>query len=132
MKRTKMCVSMLSTPHVLSHHSGKAEKINSLRQYDESILKNLNKLLDRLKENNLYDETIVFLTASIGNASSHHMKNVPGVLFGGGLKHQGEFQCKKGRKIEVDVATVHNTILKQIGLKPINIQGQTRYIKELV
>lgn len=78
--------------HTLSHHGLDDEKLDQLAIVEGAIISAYGDFLRDLAsvtENgvSLLDQTSVFLTSNLGNASSHNNRNMPVVLAGGGFKH---------------------------------------------
>jgi hypothetical protein len=67
----------------------------------------------------------------MGNAVNHSHKKLPVMLFGGGFDHQKQIDCVQKGKLRYPLSSVHNSILKQIGLQTKNIAGESGYVKEL-
>jgi len=80
--------------HSLSHHGGKADKIESLSKIEIDTLKHFNRFLfemDQIKEGEgtLLDHTTVVMGSNFGDASNHTCNNLPMIVAGGGYRHQG-------------------------------------------
>lgn len=50
-------------------------------------------LFEKLKESGLMDSTLVVIGSGMGNGSSHSNHDLPVILTGGGLQHQGHVVC---------------------------------------
>ncbi len=79
--------------HTLSHHGGKADKIESLSKIEIDTLKHFNRFLfemDQIKEGEgtLLDHTTVVMGSNFGDASNHTCNNLPMIVAGGGYRHQ--------------------------------------------
>jgi len=79
--------------HTLSHHGGKADKIESLSKIEIDTLKHFNRFLfemDQIKEGEgtLLDHTTVVMGSNFGDASNHTCNNLPMIVAGGGFRHQ--------------------------------------------
>lgn len=80
--------------HNLSHHGKDPEKIEELRIIEEAEFLVFNEFLAKLKritENGrpLLDQTTILFGSNLGNSSSHDWHNLPVIVAGGGVKHQG-------------------------------------------
>lgn len=80
--------------HGLSHHGKDPEKINELKIIEEAEFTAFAEFLTKLqliRENDrtLLDSTTVLFGSNLGNASAHDWHNLPILVAGGGLKHQG-------------------------------------------
>lgn len=78
--------------HSLSHHGKDPQKLAQLTIVEKRLIGVWADFVRGLKETSengtsLLDQTMVFLTSNLGNASSHDNKNMPVVLAGGGFKH---------------------------------------------
>ena len=79
--------------HSLSHHAGKADKIESLSKIEIDTLRHFNRFLfemDHIKEGEgtLLDHTTVVMGSNFGDASNHTCNNLPMIVAGGGYRHQ--------------------------------------------
>ena len=86
--------------HTLSHHGGKADKIESLSKIEIDTLKHFNRFLfemDRIKEGDgtLLDHTTVVMGSNFGDASNHTCNNLPMIVAGGGYRHQSQTVLEK-------------------------------------
>jgi hypothetical protein len=80
--------------HDASHHGQDSAKIDQLAMIEEAELRALNAFLTKLKDSTegnqtLLDRTMVFYCSNLSNASAHSVDNLPIILAGGGLNHQG-------------------------------------------
>lgn len=80
--------------HSLSHHGQDEEKLSQLGLVESEFLRLWAEFLlqlDSVEEasGSLLDQTQVFLTSNLGNASNHSNKNMPVLIAGGGIKHGG-------------------------------------------
>jgi Protein of unknown function (DUF1552) len=80
--------------HNLSHHGKDPDKIDELRIIEEAEFIAFNEFLTKLKnieENGrpLLDHTTILFGSNLGNASSHDWHNLPVIVAGGGVNHQG-------------------------------------------
>jgi hypothetical protein len=78
--------------HDLSHHGQDPNKIAQLRNIELELMRVVRGFLARLKETraqgaSLLDQTAVFFSSNLGNASSHSTRNLPVLLAGGGFRH---------------------------------------------
>jgi hypothetical protein len=86
--------------HSLSHHAGKADKIESLSKIEIDTLRHFNRFLfemDQIKEGEgtLLDHTTVVMGSNFGDASNHTCNNLPMVVAGGGYRHQTQTVLEK-------------------------------------
>ncbi len=80
--------------HTLSHHGGKADKIEQLSKIEIETLRQFNRFLTELDQipeggGTLLDHTTVVLGSNFGDASNHTCNNLPLIVAGGGYRHQG-------------------------------------------
>ena len=78
--------------HNLSHHVGRADKLQQLRNLELSQFRELATLLKGLGaaqegEATLLDRTMVLYGSNLGNGNNHDTKNLPILLAGGGFRH---------------------------------------------
>lgn len=78
--------------HNLSHHGLDEEKLEQLALVESAIVAAWGDFLRDLQAvddngHSLLDQTAVFLTSNLGNASNHSNKNMPVLLAGGGFRH---------------------------------------------
>ncbi|WP_166830474.1 DUF1552 domain-containing protein [Thalassoroseus pseudoceratinae] len=78
--------------HSLSHHGRDDEKLEQLALVESAIIAAWGEFLRDLASEDdngrsLLDQTSVFLTSNLGNASSHDNRNMPVLLAGGGFQH---------------------------------------------
>ncbi|MSR52995.1 MAG: DUF1552 domain-containing protein [Gemmataceae bacterium] len=80
--------------HDASHHGQDPTKIEQLALIEEAELRVFNDFLTKLKnstegDETLLDRTMVCYSSNLGNGSGHSPNNLPILLAGGGLRHQG-------------------------------------------
>src|SRR6185437_219134 len=78
--------------HDLSHHGQDPNKIEQLKKVELEQMKTVREFLTKLKLTkeegvSLLDQTMVFFSSNLGNASNHSTRNLPILLAGGGFKH---------------------------------------------
>ena len=79
--------------HGLSHHSKEASRLAQLQVVEKYWLQQFGRFLDTLKEARVFDRTLVVLGSGMSDASRHSNRNLPVLLAGGGLEHQGHVIC---------------------------------------
>jgi hypothetical protein len=106
--------------HDLSHHGQDPAKIAQLKIVETEKLKVLRGLLAQLKESkeangSLLDNTMVFFSSNLGNASNHSCKSLPVLLAGGGFKHGSHlaFDVKSGPPL----CNLYVSLLQRLGLE---------------
>lgn len=120
--------------HNLSHHGKDPLKIEQLKLIEVAQMEALGGLLKRLKDNkegdsNLLDKTMVFFGSNLGDASSHHNRNLPVLLAGGGFKHAGHiaFEADKAPPL----ANVFVSMLQRMGVETDQFASATGRLSEL-
>lgn len=78
--------------HDLSHHGQDAVKLAQLRKVELAKMNTFRDFLKKLHntqeaDKSLLDQSIIFFSSNLGNASSHDVKNLPVLLAGGGFQH---------------------------------------------
>lgn len=106
--------------HNLSHHGKDPKKLEQLKLIEVEQMKALAGLLNNLKssregEGTLLDKTMVFFGSNLGDASSHHNRNLPVLLAGGGFKHAGHMAHE--RETAPPLANVFVSMLQKMGLE---------------
>lgn len=106
--------------HDLSHHGQDPTKIKQLKIVETEKLKVLRDLLGKLRQakeagSTLLDNTMVFFSSNLGNASNHSCKNLPVLLAGGGFKHGRHlaFDAKNGPPL----SNLYVSMLQRLGLE---------------
>jgi hypothetical protein len=96
--------------HDLSHHGQDPTKIAQLKILESEKLKVLRDLLGTLLDN-----TMVFFSSNLGNASNHSCRNLPVLLAGGGFKHGSHlaFDVKSGPPL----CNLYVSMLQKLGLE---------------
>ncbi|NQV24066.1 MAG: hypothetical protein HQ518_06825, partial [Rhodopirellula sp.] len=71
----------------------------------------------------LLDQTSVFLTSNLGNASSHSNRNMPVVLAGGGFKHGQHLAFDE--KNNYPLPNLFVSVLQRLGLEQDHFASST-------
>jgi BMFP domain-containing protein YqiC len=105
--------------HSLSHHGKDEDKLRQLAIVEQGIIDKYGNFLRQLKqhsqnEKNLLDETMVFMTSNLGNASNHNNKNMPVLFGGGGFKHGRHLAFDQ--KNNYPLPKLYVNALQQLGL----------------
>jgi len=79
--------------HGLSHHSKSEERLEQLQIVDAYMMTQFGHFIDQMKEAQVFDHTAVVWGSGMGNGSSHSNRNLPVILAGGGMNHQGHMVC---------------------------------------
>ena len=103
--------------HGLSHH-GKAEgRLAQLQIVETYLMTQFARFLDRLKEAQLLDHTLVILGSGMGNAHTHSNRDVPVILAGGGIVHQGHLICPEEKHKRVPLCNLWLSSLQWFGME---------------
>ena len=107
----------VSSYHGLSHHGKAEERLAELQIVEAYLMKQFGYLLNQLKEAQLFDETLVILGSGMGNAHTHSNRDVPLVLAGGGISHQGHLVCPKEKGKRIPLSNLWLSSLQWFGLE---------------
>ena len=103
--------------HGLSHH-GKAEgRLKDLQVVEEYLMTQFGRFLDRLKEAKVFDDTLIVLGSGMGDGSRHSNKNLPVILAGGGLNHQGHLVCPAEAHKRIPLSNLWLSALQWFGVE---------------
>ncbi len=105
--------------HGLSHHGRDEEKLAQLALVESAIVDQWGQFLRELRDSHesgatLLDQTAVFLTSNLGNASNHDNRNMPVMLAGGGFRHGKHLAFD--RKNNYPLPNLYVSVLQRIGL----------------
>lgn len=105
--------------HSLSHHGRDEEKLDQLAIVEEAMLSQWGEFLGDLNDtedgnSTLLDQTTLFLTSNLGNASSHDNRNMPVLIAGGGFQHAGHLAFD--RKSNYPLPNFYVSLLQQSGM----------------
>ncbi|MEM7515688.1 MAG: DUF1552 domain-containing protein, partial [Planctomycetota bacterium] len=106
--------------HTLSHHGKDEDKLDQLAIVEQAVLHEWGEFLRALKQglvgdHTLLDETMVFLTSNLGNASSHDNRNMPMILAGGGFKHGQHLGFDKAKNYPL--SNLYVSMLQRLGIE---------------
>lgn len=106
--------------HNLSHHGQDPAKLKQLMLVESEKLKLLADLLGKLKATSeqgstLLDQTSVFFSSNLGNASNHSCKDLPVLLAGGGFRH-GQYLAFEPAK-SPPLANLYVSMLQRLGIE---------------
>ncbi|MEM9646136.1 MAG: DUF1552 domain-containing protein [Planctomycetota bacterium] len=103
--------------HGLSHHSKSEARLAQLRIVDTYLLTQFAHFIDRMKEAHVFDHTAVVWGSGMGNGSSHSNRNLPVILAGGRMNHQGHIICPTGAHNRVPLSNLWLSILQWFGVE---------------
>ena len=103
--------------HGLSHHSKGENKLEQLRVVEDYIFTQVNRLFDGLQEAKIFNDTLVVMGSGMSDGSKHSNKNLPVLLAGGGLKHQGHVVCPADKHKRVPLSNLWLSSLQWFGVE---------------
>ncbi len=105
----------LGSYHGLSHHSKSEDRIGQLQVVESFLTAKLSGFMDRLKEAQIFDDTLVVFGSGMSDGSSHSNRDLPVLLAGGGLKHQGHLVCPAEQHKRVPLSNLWLSVLQWFG-----------------
>ena len=103
--------------HGLSHHSKGENKLDQLKVVEDYIFTQVNRLFDGLQEAEIFDNTLVVLGSGMSDGSQHSNRDLPVLLAGGGLKHQGHVICPAENHKRVPLSNLWLSSLQWFGVE---------------
>ncbi len=103
--------------HGLSHHSKSEERLEQLQIVDAYLMTQFAHFIDRMKEAQVFDHTAVVWGSGMGNGSSHSNRNLPVILAGGGMNHQGHIVCPVEDHKRVPLSNLWLSTLQWFGVE---------------
>ena len=103
--------------HGLSHHSKQEGLLSQLQVVENYLMKQFAHLFGKLKEAGLMDSTLVVIGSGMGNASNHSNRDLPVLLAGGGLKHQGHLVCPEEDRKRIQLSNLWLSSLQWFGVE---------------
>ena len=103
--------------HGLSHHSKGENKLEQLKVVEDYIFTQVNRLFDGLQEAKIFDDTLVVMGSGMSDGSKHSNKDLPVLLAGGGLKHQGHVVCPADKHKRVPLSNLWLSSLQWFGVE---------------
>lgn len=103
--------------HGLSHHSKSEERLAQLQVVDTYLMTQFGHLIEKLKEAQVFDHTAVVWGSGMGNGSSHSNRNLPVILAGGGMNHQGHVVCPDEEHKRVPLSNLWLSTLQWFGIQ---------------
>lgn len=79
--------------HSLSHHSKSEDRLGQLQKVEKYWMEQFCFFLNRLKEKKVFNDTLVVLGSGMSDGSRHSNRDLPVLLAGGGIKHEGHLIC---------------------------------------
>jgi hypothetical protein len=109
--------------HGLSHHGKSDGRLAQLKIVEEYLFTQFARFLDKLDEakgetgRSLLDDTAVVIGSGMGDGSRHSNKNLPVILAGGGIKHQGHLVCPEDEHKRVPLCNLWLSTLQWFGVE---------------
>ena len=103
--------------HGLSHHSKAEGLLSQLQVVEKYLMTQFAHLFGKLKEAELMDSTLVVIGSGMGNASNHSNRDLPVLLAGGGLKHQGHLVCPTEERKRIQLSNLWLSSLQWFGVE---------------
>ncbi|MGB1129836.1 MAG: DUF1552 domain-containing protein, partial [Haloferula sp.] len=123
--------------HGLSHHGNNPEMIRDLVAIETAHVHCFAGFLGQLKERknaqgrSLLDDTVVLLGTGMGDASRHSNRNLPTLVAGGGLKHQGHVACDPEAKDAPLLGDLYITLMQQLGMEEDAFSNASRNMNQI-
>ena len=105
----------LGSYHGLSHHSKSEDRIGQLQVVEAFLTTRLSDFMTRLKEARIFDDTLIVFGSGMSDGSIHSNRNLPVLLAGGGIKHQGHVVCPVEQHKRIPLANLWLSILHWFG-----------------
>lgn len=120
--------------HDASHHGQDGAKIEQLALIEDAELRAFNGFLTKLKDasegnETLLDRTMVFYTSNLSNASAHSVDNLPIILAGGGLRHQGHIAYD--RRNNRPLSNLYVRMIQQMGIEARSFGTSTGVVSDV-
>ena len=103
--------------HGLSHHSKSEERLEQLQIVDAYLVAQFGYFLDKMKEAQVFDSTAIVWGSGMGNGSSHSNRNLPVLLAGGGINHQGHVVCPAEDHKRIPLSNLWLSTLQWFGVE---------------
>lgn len=107
----------VSSYHGLSHHGKEEGRLGELKVVETYLMRQFAHLMDRMKEARVFDDTLVVFGSGMGNGSTHSNRDLPVILAGGGLKHQGHIACPEVDAKRVPLSNLWLSSLQWFGVE---------------
>jgi len=105
----------LGSYHGLSHHSKSEDRIGQLQVVEAFLTTKLSEFISRLKEAQIFDDTLIVFGSGMSDGSIHSNRNLPVLLAGGGVKHQGHVVCPEEQHERVPLSNLWLSVLQWFG-----------------
>lgn len=120
--------------HDASHHGQDPAKLEQLALIEEAELRAFGDFLTKLKnstegDQSLLGRTMVFYASNLGNGSGHSPHNLPIILAGGGLRHQGHLAFN--RQDNKPLSNLFVRMMNHMGIETRSFGSSTGVITEV-
>lgn len=105
----------LGSYHQLSHHGKSDDRIGQLEVVEAFLTTKLSDFISQLKEAQILDETLIVFGSGMSDGSSHSNRDLPVLLAGGGLRHQGHLVCPAEPTKRVPLSNLWLSVLNWFG-----------------
>ena len=105
----------LGSYHGISHHGKAPGRIDQLRIIEAFLSTKLGNFIARLKEAQIFDNTLIVFGSGMSDASSHSNRNLPVLLAGGDLEHRGHLVCPSDQDQRVPLSNLWLSVLQWFG-----------------
>ena len=105
----------LGSYHGLSHHSKSEDRIGQLQIVEAFLTTKLSNFISQLKEAQIFDNTLIVFGSGMSDGSIHSNRNLPVLLAGGGVKHQGHVVCPDEPHNRVPLSNLWLSVLHWFG-----------------
>ena len=101
--------------HGLSHHGKSDDRIGQLQVIEAFLTTKLSEFISRLKEAQIFDDTLVVFGSGMSDGSSHSNRNLPVLLAGGDLDHKGHLICPAEQRKRIPLSNLWLSVLQWFG-----------------
>ena len=105
----------LDSYHGLSHHGKVPGRIDQLKVVEAFLTTKLGNFMTRLKEAQILENTLIVFGSGMSDGSIHSNRNLPVIIAGGGLKHQGHVVCPAEQHKRVPLSNLWLSVLNWFG-----------------
>ena len=105
----------LNSYHGISHHSKSEDRIGQLQVVESFFTTKLSDFMTGLSEAGIFDDTLIVFGSGMGDASVHHNRDLPVLLAGGGVKHQGHVVCPGEKHERIPLSNLCLSVLQWFG-----------------
>ncbi|MBH57234.1 MAG: hypothetical protein CMJ82_08630 [Planctomycetaceae bacterium] len=107
----------LESYHAISHHGKSEGRIDQLQVIESFLTTKLSDFITRLKDAEIFEDTLIVFGSGMSDGSIHSNRNLPVLLAGGGIDHQGHLVCPEQSHQRVPLANLWLSTLNWFGLE---------------